>query len=268
MKIVTWNINSVRLRLDAVRRLVERVDPDILCLQETKVQDHQFPHDALADMGFCHRAARGMKSYNGVAILSKRELRAVGHHRWCGRDDARHLFAESPCGDTGGVLEVHCLYVPSGGDIPDPAQNEKFDHKLKFVDEMAAWFPQNRDPARPMLLVGDLNIAPLPADVWSHKQLLQVVSHTPVETEKLDRAMAALPWIDAMRALHPAPARLHTWWSYRARDWRASDRGRRLDHIWVSPALKDRIRDVRVVEEARGWDKPSDHAPVLLVLAE
>jgi exodeoxyribonuclease-3 len=113
-----------------------------------------------------------------------------------------------------------------------------------------------------MILVGDLNIAPLEADVWSHKQLLKVVSHTPVEIEHLDKLMTASHWIDTARHLTPEPEKLFTWWSYRSRDWNIANKGRRLDHIWVTPALKKLITESTVLREARGWEKPSDHAPV------
>lgn len=118
-----------------------------------------------------------------------------------------------------------------------------------------------------MVLVGDLNVAPLEHDVWSHKQLLKVVSHTPVEVDHLDAVAKSHNWIDVMRRFVPEHEKLYSWWSYRARDWAASDRGRRLDHIWVTPALEDAPVSMHVVKEARGWDKASDHAPVVAELA-
>ena len=157
----------------------------------------------------------------------------------------------------------HCLYVPAGGDVPDPAANDKFAHKLGFLDELTAWSEALRRQTDPAVLVGDFNVAPLETDVWSHKQLLNVVSHTPIEVDKLDRAQAAGGWVDAVRRFIPPEEKLYSWWSYRARDWAASDRGRRLDHIWVSPDMAGRLSGASVVREARGWDRPSDHVPVL-----
>jgi exodeoxyribonuclease-3 len=118
-----------------------------------------------------------------------------------------------------------------------------------------------------MILVGDLNVAPLPNDVWSHRQLQDVVSHTPVEVEKLGALQETLGWIDSARLFVPASEKLYTWWSYRARDWAASDRGRRLDHAWVTPPLARHLAGVSVLREARGWAGPSDHVPVILDLA-
>ncbi len=257
MRIVTWNINSVRLRQDLVLRLIDEIAPDILCLQETKCPDELFPRQPFEDKGYRHIALAGMKGYNGVAILSRRPFEAQQVQHWCGREDCRHVMARLP-----GGLEVHNLYVPAGGDIPDPDKNEKFAHKLQFLDEMTAWWLAARDASTPMIVVGDLNIAPLEHDVWSHKQLLDVVSHTPIEVEKLTAMQRSLGWVDAVRHFVPAEEKLYSWWSYRARDWQASDRGRRLDHIWVTPPLAGALSRARIEREARGWEpKPSDHAP-------
>src|SRR3546814_20783501 len=126
------------------------------------------------------------------------------------------------------------------------------------MDELAVWMAEHREPTARRILVGDLNVAPLETDVWSHKQLLKVVSHTPVEVERFVRMQAAGAWTDAVRHFIPPDEKLYTWWSYRARDWTMADRGRRLDHIWVSPALRDRLIGAEVLRAARGWPQPSD----------
>jgi exodeoxyribonuclease-3 len=261
MKIATWNINSVRLRLPLVLRLLQEQQPDVLCLQETKCPDEHFPNEAFAALGYAHLHISGMKSYNGVALISRIPLEAREVRHWCDKEDCRHAVASAPDG-----TEIHCLYVPAGGDIPDPEVNEKFAHKLRFVDELTGWWPSARDPERPMVLVGDLNIAPLETDVWSHKQLLGVVSHTPIEVEKLTRMQDSINWVDAVRHFVPPEERLYTWWSYRNKDWRASDRGRRLDHAWVTPALKPRLKSASVLKDMRDWLPPSDHVPVIIEL--
>jgi len=157
--------------------------------------------------------------------------------------------------------------VPAGGDIPDPTLNPKFAHKLSFLREMAEFFASRAGRGDPLVLVGDLNVAPLENDVWSHRQLLGVVSHTPVETGLLEDVRQSYDWTDVTRAFVPANEKIYSWWSYRAADWAASDRGRRLDHIWVSPALKDSLRSQTIVRKMRGWEKASDHVPVITALA-
>ena len=262
MKIATWNINSVRLREDIVLRLLREHAPDVLCLQETKCPDDKFPHAGFEALGYNHRAIRGEKGYNGVAILSRLPFDTDPAHRdFCAKGDCRHLSAR-----VGGIT-VHNFYVPAGGDIPDREANPKFGHKLDFVDEMRDWFGTGGDaPEGPSVLVGDLNIAPGEHDVWSHKQLLKIVSHTPVEVEKLTAAQDSRGWVDVARHFTPADEKLYSWWSYRAKDWEASNKGRRLDHIWVTPDLKPALAACETLKPARGWEKPSDHAPVLATL--
>jgi len=265
--IATWNINSVRLRLAQVARFLKEQRPDILCLQEIKCANGHFPAADLRALGYEHIAVNGQKAYHGVATLSRHPFAAAETMSFCGKEDARHVAvsfgAEAGAGLAG--LTLHNFYVPAGGDIPDPEANDKFAHKLDFLAEMRAWSRRLRGNGA-AILVGDLNIAPLETDVWSHKQLLRVVSHTPIEVENLNAVQAAGEWVDVVRARIPPEERLYTWWSYRARDWEAADRGRRLDHIWASPALADRVVAAEVVKEARGWPRPSDHAPVVAKL--
>lgn len=265
MKIATWNINSVRLRLDLIGQLAHEAAPDILCLQETKVTNDAFPHTPLIEMGYRHHHINGMKSYNGVAILSRVPLSNLRLQNWQNREDCRHITATLPNG-----VDLHCVYVPAGGDVPDVHENPKFAHKLGFLDEMTDWWAAQKKSRRsPQILVGDMNIAPLENDVWSHKQLLDVVSHTPVEVEKLRLLQASNDWVDAVRHFVPADQKLYSWWSYRASDWESSNRGRRLDHIWVTPDLTASLHTFSILRDARGWQpKPSDHVPVIIELTD
>ncbi len=250
--LATWNINSVRLREGLVRRLLETEAPDILCLQECKSPIEKIPD--FADLGYGWRVARGEKGYNGVAIFSKLPLREAGSLDFAGLGHARHVAAELESG-----VVIHNFYVPAGGDVPDREKNAKFGQKLDYVSDMAGWARGDR-PAR-AILVGDLNIAPREDDVWSHKQLLKVVSHTPVEVDHLGRAQEAGGWVDVTRADIPA-GQLYSWWSYRSPDWAGADKGRRLDHVWASPDIAAAAHGSRILRDARGWEKPSDHAPV------
>jgi exodeoxyribonuclease III len=263
LRIATWNINSLRLRLKLLETLRDELRPDVICLQETKVPDELFPVEAPPALGYKHVAYRGMKGYNGVAILSRIPLaRVEDTPDWCGKGDSRHVAVTLDM--RSGPVELHDFYVPAGGDVPDREANPKYGHKLDFVAEATAWFAARPSLAR-TVLVGDLNIAPLEHDVWSHKQLLDVVSHTPPETEGLTKWQRAR-FVDAMRHFVPDDQKLYTWWSYRNRDWRASDRGRRLDHVWVSPDLKDALRRHTVLKDARDWTQGSDHVPVCVEL--
>ena len=265
LTIVTWNVNSVRFRLDVLARIVERLHPDVLCLQETKVTDDLFPHLAIAELGFEHRLTHGMKGYNGVAILSRRPLLHTGTRDWLGRADCRHAFA-TLLDDAGQPLTLHNLYVPAGGDDPDPQRNPKFAHKLRFLEAMADWSRGEAAAGGRAVLTGDLNVAPLPSDVWDHRRLSRVVTHTPAEVSRLSAIMQAGGWIDAVRQMNPEPAKVFTWWSYRAADWRAADKGRRLDHVWVSTGLEGCVRRADVLLDARDWAPASDHAPVRVTL--
>ncbi len=262
--IATWNINSVRLRIDLVTRFLAAHEPDVLCLQETKCPDGQFPKSEFAKLGYLHIALNGQKGYHGVAIVSRHAFAHEARRDFCGKGDSRHV-AVTLKGKAKDV-EIHNLYVPAGGDEPNPGTNEKFAHKLAFVDEMAAWFEAEPKHTARAILVGDLNIAPLEHDVWSHKALLNVVSHTPIEVEKFTNAQAKGRWFDSLRKFTPPDQKLYTWWSYRSPDWSAADKGRRLDHVWVSPPLADAVKAVKVLRDVRGWERPSDHAPVTVEL--
>ena len=252
--LATWNINSVRLREGLVAKLLSEESPDVLCLQECKSPVDKIPTEAFSALGYRHMAARGQKGYNGVAILSKLPLKEVAAFDFADLGHARHIAAELENGVT-----IHNFYVPAGGDVPDREANEKFGQKLDFVAAMRDW--AHREAPKKSILVGDLNIAPREDDVWNHKQLLKIVSHTPVETNLLNDAIAAGNWVDVTRQDIP-DGLLYSWWSYRSPDWDAADKGRRLDHVWATPDISNAAHGSRVLRAARAWEQPSDHAPV------
>lgn len=258
IKIASWNINSVRARLPIVEKFIKTQNPDVICLQEIKVQNEAFPNSFFEKLGFNHHAVSGQKSHHGVATLSRIPFKKREALSWCQKDDARHIATTLDNG-----IEVHNFYVPAGGDIPDANENEKFAHKMQFLDEMTSWSSGLKGP---QVLLGDLNIAPLESDVWSHKALKNTVSHTAIEIEKLDILFKSSSWVDAVRHFIPEEEDIYSWWSYRAKDWEKSNKGRRLDHIWVSAELKNKLEAIDIVKQARGWEKPSDHAPIILTI--
>src|SRR6266853_430406 len=267
LTITTWNINSVRLRIDSVAKFVKAVRPDVLCLQETKCPDDKFPLKRFKRLGYEHVALNGQKGYHGVVVLSRLPFESHNIQSFCGKTDCRHVSAVFGAGaGLARPITLHNFYVPAGGDIPDPSLNPKFAHKLAFLDEMRESASLRPGPSERAILVGDLNVAPLEHDVWSHKQMLRVVSHTPIECEKLVGVQQSGSWVDAMRMLVPEPTKLYTWWSYRSPDWQRADKGRRLDHIWIAPALADRLTDMQVMKHLRRSARPSDHVPVTAVL--
>ena len=260
MRIATWNINSVRLRINHVMRFINEQNIDVMCLQETKTEDEYFPISKFIDGGMKYCNFRGEKSYNGVAIFSKTPIKTKNFELWCGYNDTRHN-----CVTLENNVKIHNFYVPAGGDVPDIKLNEKFNHKINFIKEMIKYF--NKIKLKNTILVGDLNIAPFEHDVWSHKQLLNVVSHTPIETELLKKLMNDANWIDVGRKYFSKDEKLYSWWSYRNKDWKKSNRGRRLDHIMVSKDLETSLKSYSSCKEIRDWEKPSDHVPLIVELS-
>lgn len=261
MKIVSWNINSLRIRVPIIRKLIKEQNPDIICLQETKVPDENFPLLEIKSCGFDFVEFTGEKSYNGVAIISKVPLRDVRKYDVAGFNHKRHISAVLENG-----IILHNFYVPAGGDIPDVVLNSKFDFKLKFMDFISDYFAKNYNANDKIIMLGDMNIAPLENDVWSHKQLLDVVSHTPIEVEKMENLRKSLNWIDAHRLFVPANEKLYSWWSYRGLDPFKSNRGRRLDHIWITPNLKNNLQKAEIFKDFRIVNQPSDHVPISIDL--
>lgn len=262
MTFATWNINSVRLRLPLVLEMLGEARPDILCLQEIKCQNDQFPQKELIAAGYPYQAVHGQKGYHGVAIVSKYPLTDISSRVFCEIEESRHVSARVDFGK--GPVTVHNFYIPAGGDEPDPEINPKFKHKLGFLSELKTWFGESHFAER-QLICGDFNIAPHQNDVWSHKQLLDVVSHTPVETEALDALLTGgHGWVDIVRKHVPHDQKLYSWWSYRAKDWDAADKGRRLDHIWATADVAAHSQGAEILRPYRGrGEKPSDHVPVI-----
>ena len=259
-KLATWNVNSIRIRMELLKKFTAQENPDVVCIQEVKAKEEDFPFEEVRALGYPHIALYGMAGYNGVCILSKTPLKDVEQKNWVGKTDARHI-----CAKVFDDIEINNIYIQAGGDIPDPIANLSFAHKLTFMDDVAEWWEQHRKTyaGRKMIVCGDFNVAPLENDVWNHRQMLKIVSHTPVEIERLTRLKNSLNFVDVLRKFHPEPEKVYSWWSYRNPNWQTNNKGRRLDHIWTTPNLENRLISVKILKEARNWERPSDHVPVI-----
>ena len=264
LRVATWNINSVRLRHEQVARFVAESGTDVVCLQETKCREGEFPASAFTEMGLPHLVVAGQKGWHGAAIASRLPISPAPKLDVCREGHARCVS-----GVIAGV-EVQNFYIPAGGDVPDRALNAKFDHKLDFYGRLTREMGA-RDPLAPLLLAGDFNIAPGEHDVWNHRHMSKIVSHTPIEIETLAALKDSLGFTDLVREAVPDPQKLFSWWSYRAADFRASNRGLRLDHLWASPGLMRAARvdgrvSAQVHDQVRAWERPSEHVPVTVDL--
>ena len=261
LKVISWNINSIRIRLEQLKKIVEGLDPDIICLQETKCENDKFPLAVVQDLGYKYVAHRGQASYNGVAIISRVRFKNLIEKDFCDKNDCRYIGAEFEFGKDN-TLKLHNFYVPAGGDEPDTDINLKFKHKLDFLDEMHRYLKDQITDCQYHIIVGDMNIAPHENDVWSHKQLLNVVSHTNIERSKILEIINKQKFCDIFRYFANEDEKVYSWWSYRNRDWKKSNRGRRLDHIWVTENLLRHYIEHKIFQIARDFDRPSDHVPI------
>lgn len=244
-----------------LEELVKRENPDVVCLQEVKAKEEDFPLEEVKALGFEHVALYSMPGYNGVAILSKTPLKNIEKIDWVSKSDARNI--------TTVVFDdiiINNIYIPAGGDVPDAIENLSFAHKLAFMDDVSEFFEKNKENLanKKMIICGDFNVAPLENDVWGHKQLLKTVSHTPIEVERINRLQKSLDFINVTRHFHPEPTKIYSWWSYRNPNWKTNDKGRLLDHIWATKPLEKQLKNIRILKEMRDMERPSDHVPVVL----
>jgi exodeoxyribonuclease-3 len=254
MQIATWNVNSIKQRMDNVLAWLRERQPDLVCLQETKCVDEAFPRQPLEDLGY-NVAVHGQKTFNGVAILSKYRFDEVtlglpGDHA---DDNAR--FLEAVISTATGALRVACLYLPNG----NPVETDKYKFKLRWMDRLFDYTRERLKLEYELILCGDYNVIPAPADVydpagWSGDALFRR------ETRDRFRALINLGLTDAVRALSDAPG-LYTYWDYQA-GAHQKNLGLRIDHILLSPRAADRLVAAGIDQHVRTWEKPSDHVPV------
>ncbi|MDE2578476.1 MAG: exodeoxyribonuclease III [Hyphomicrobiales bacterium] len=259
MIIASWNINSVRLRLPLLLGYLRETSPDVLCLQELKCEDAQFPRMEIEDAGY-NCLVHGQKSWNGVAILSKGPLEEARRGLPGDENDAhaRYLEATTPFG--AGVLRVASIYLPNG----NPVGTEKFAYKLAWMARLNAHARQLLAWEEPLVLAGDYNVMPAPEDVydpvgWADDALFRL------ETREQFRSLANLGFTDALRAVTDAPKQ-YTFWDYQALAWQ-KNKGLRIDHLMLSPQAADRLKSVTIDKAMRAKEKPSDHVPIRAELA-
>jgi exodeoxyribonuclease-3 len=257
MKVATWNVNSLRVRLDHLRRWVDLAQPDVVALQETKVVDALFPVQPLEAMGFVHQAWYGQPTYNGVAILSRQPLTDVRKGMGDAVDDpqARVLSA------TVGGVRVVCCYVPNGTEVGSPA----FHYKLQWLTRLKQMLAASHQPQNEVLVCGDINIAPDDPDVWDP---FRCEGRLLCHPEERGRLASLLSWglEDAWRHHNPFGTDF-SWWDYRRMGFQRNQ-GLRIDHVFLTKPLMARCTEVQMWREVRGWSSPSDHIPVVAHLAD
>ena len=259
VRIATWNVNSIRSRLHHLLDWLQGENaPEIICLQELKVEDASFPAMEIEALGY-NIAIHGQKSYNGVGILSKFPLQDVvcGLPDNAGDDQARYIEALACADDK--VLRVASVYVPNGNAV----DSDKFQHKMRFFDALQTRMATLLDLEEITVIGGDYNIAPYPIDVYDPKKLDGTVCYHPLEREKI-RKILHLGYYDAFRIEHPQKQEF-SWWDYRAASWKMNH-GMRIDHLLLSPMAVDCLVGCETLLDMRAAEKASDHAPVVCSL--
>lgn len=254
MKIATWNVNSIKVRLDAALAWLKQAKPDVVALQEIKCQDENFPAEAFEALGY-NCAVHGQKTYNGVAILSKRPLEDVTPRLPSGDGDDHARYLEAVIGGDKGVLRIASIYAPNG----NPVGTDKFAYKLSWLERLCAHARRLLANEEPVALVGDYNIIPEDRDCYDPKAWTKDALFQP-ESRAALRKIVYLGYTDAFRARNQASGQ-YSFWDYQGGAWR-KNLGIRIDHILLSPQALDRLGNVGIDKHMREGDKPSDHVPV------
>jgi exodeoxyribonuclease-3 len=258
MRIATWNVNSIRQRMDSLVAWLAERQPDIVCLQEIKCVDDAFPREPLEALGY-NVAVHGQKTFNGVALLSKFPFDEVAPGLIGDNDDVQARFLEALISTKTGVVRVACLYLPNG----NPAPGDKYDYKLRWMDRLLKFSHERLKLEEPFILAGDYNVIPAAADAKRPDAWVNDALFLPQTREKF-RSLINLGLTDAVRASSDA-ADLYTFWDYQAGSWQKND-GIRIDHLLLSPQAADRLTGAGIDKHVRSWDKPSDHVPVWIDL--
>ena len=259
MKIATWNVNSIRIRVDAAVAWLKEAAPDVVALQELKCTDDQFPAEPFESLGY-NCAVHGQKTYNGVAILSKRPMEDVTPRLPGGDGDDHARYIEAIIPGERGAIRVASIYAPNG----NPIGTEKFSYKLGWLERLRLRAKELLEQEDLQVLMGDYNVIPTPDDVYDPKAWVKDALFQPQSRAAL-RRIENLGFTDAIRVCHAEP-HLYTFWDYQAGAWQ-KDHGIRIDHILLSPRAADRLKGSGIDKQVRGREKPSDHVPVWCELA-
>ncbi len=251
MKIATWNVNSINIRLEQLLLWLEETGTDVVCLQETKCVDENFPFQALFDAGY-HTAFFGEKSYNGVAILSKHDIEDVQK----GFDDDDEVSPKRLIAATINGIRIVNTYIPNGTEL----WSDKFTFKLDWLQRLRRFFDATCDLNKDVLLCGDFNVAPEELDVWSVPHWEGKLHFSKPERAAMHH-VKQWGFVDVFRKMN-RDVKEYSWWNYREGAWQRN-RGLRIDHIWTSPALADKCTGCWIDKAPRALERPSDHAPVV-----
>jgi exodeoxyribonuclease-3 len=261
MKIATWNVNSIKARLENALAWLKQDDPDIACLQELKCEDHAFPAAAFEEMGY-NVITHGQKSYNGVAILSKTRPEDVRRGLDGEEEDAQARYIEAVFPSASGMVRVASIYLPNG----NPAGTDKFTYKLRWMDRLTAHARKLLTLEEPLVLAGDYNVIPTPLDAKTPEAWTGDALFLPESRAKF-RSLVNLGFTDAIRQVHGDAPGLYTFWDYQAGAWQRNN-GIRIDHVLLSPQAADRLTGARIEREVRTQERPSDHVPVVIDLRD
>jgi len=259
MRVATWNVNSIRQRIEHLTAWLKERAPDVVCLQEIKCVDEAFPREPFEALGY-NVAVHGQKTFNGVAILSKHKLEEVTPGLPGDDTDDHARFLEATISTANGVLRVASIYLPNG----NPPDTEKYPYKLRWIDRLRAYAKDRLALEEPLVLAGDYNVIPTEADVHNTAAWIKDALFLPTTREKF-RTLTNLGLTDALRAVTDESG-LYTFWDYQAGAWQ-KNWGIRIDHLLLSPQAADRLVTAGIDKHVRSWEKPSDHVPVYIDLA-
>jgi exodeoxyribonuclease-3 len=259
MRIATWNVNSIKQRMDNLTAWLAERQPDIVCLQETKCVDDTFPREPLEALGY-NVAVHGQKTFNGVALLSKLPFDEVREQLPGDDTDIQARFLEAVVSTASGALRVAAIYLPNG----NPPDTEKYSYKISWMDRLIRYTRERLQLEEPLVLAGDFNVIPTELDARHPERWTSDALFLP-PTRTRFRALCNLGLTDAVRAGCDGPGPF-TFWDYQAGAWQKND-GIRIDHLLLSPQAADRLVATGIDKHVRGWEKPSDHVPVWADLA-